>query len=345
MFFFITSGILIVWQVGGGEMLNERLTLGSWMEFIAYLWMFYGPLQWFQQVSNWMTKAFVGAERIFELMDSVPEAYDRPDAVPMPKIRGDIEFRKVSFSYERGSQAIKNLSFKIKAGEQIGLVGKSGSGKSTLLSLLCRFYAPDEGEILVDGVPIEKIRLEDLRQGMGLVLQEPFLFGVSIHENLSYGRPGASMEEIIQSARAANAHDFVMAKPDAYDTRVGERGNRISGGEKQRLSIARAILHDPRVLIMDEATSSVDSETEFKIQQAMDRLANGRTTLVAAHRLSTLRHADRIFVMENGRLIEEGPHAALMRKRGRYHRLVKVQEKMWRRSRRNLSIANGQEAA
>jgi ATP-binding cassette subfamily B protein len=339
MLFFITSGILIVWWIGGQMVMDQKLTIGVMVEFIAYLWMFYGPLQWFQQVSNWMTKAFVGAERIFEVMDSAPEAYDRPDAVAMPRVRGDIEFRNVSFSYERGSLAIKNLSFKIKAGELIGLVGRSGSGKSTMLALLCRFYAPDEGEILVDGVPIEKIRLEDLRHNLGLVLQEPFLFGTSIYDNLCYSRPGASMEEVIQAARAANAHDFVMGKPDAYDTRVGERGNRISGGEKQRLSIARAILHDPRVLIMDEATSSVDSETEFKIQQAMDRLSSGRTTLVAAHRLSTLRHADRIFVMEGGKLVEQGSHSQLMRNGGRYHRLVKVQEKMWRRAKRNLAIA------
>jgi ATP-binding cassette subfamily B protein len=339
MLFFITSGILIVWWVGGQQVMDKKLTIGVMVEFIAYLWMFYGPLQWFQQVSNWMTKAFVGAERIFEVMDSAPEAYDRSDAVAMPSVRGEIEFRNVSFSYERGSLAIKNLSFKIKAGELIGLVGRSGSGKSTMLALLCRFYEPDEGEILVDGVPLEKIRLDDLRHNLGLVLQEPFLFGTSIYDNLCYSRPGASMEEVIQAARAANAHDFVMAKPDAYDTRVGERGNRISGGEKQRLSIARAILHDPRVLIMDEATSSVDSETEFKIQQAMDRLSRGRTTLVAAHRLSTLRHADRIFVMEGGKLVEQGSHAQLMRGKGRYQRMVKVQEKMWRRAKRNLTIA------
>jgi ATP-binding cassette subfamily B protein len=344
MMFFISSGILIVWFVGGHEVMNKKMTVGTFVAFIQYLWMFYGPLQWYQQVNQWMTRAFVGAERIFEVIDTAPETYDKKDAIAMPQLKGDIEFRNVSFSYEKGSMALKNLSFKVKAGELIGLVGRSGSGKSTMLALLCRFYKPDEGEIFVDGVPIENIRLDDLRRHLGLVLQEPFLFGTSIYDNLCYSKPGSSMEDVVQAARAANAHEFVMAKSDAYDTRVGERGNRLSGGEKQRLSIARAILHDPRVLIMDEATSSVDSETEFKIQQAMDRLSSGRTTLVAAHRLSTLRHADRIFVMEQGKLLEEGSHAALMRKKGRYYRMVKVQEKMWRRAKRNLSIGEGGEA-
>jgi ATP-binding cassette subfamily B protein len=245
----------------------------------------------------------------------------------------------VTFSYEKGKPALKEVSFKVRAGEMIGLVGKSGSGKSTLLSMLCRFYAPDEGEILIDGVPIQKIRLDDLRQNIGLVLQDPFLFGSSIYENISYSRPDATSADIIEAARASNAHEFIMQKNDAYDTRVGERGNRLSGGEKQRISIARAILHNPRILILDEATSSVDSETEAKIQEALDRLVRNRTTFVAAHRLSTLRNADRIFVMEEGKLIEVGSHFQLMEKEGMYFRLVKAQEEAWRKAKRNLSLA------
>jgi len=339
MSFFVTSGSLIAWWYAGNGIIGGTWTVGQLMEYTQYLWMFYGPLQWFSQINNWMTRAFVGAERIFETIDTVPEAYDPSDAVAMPELKGSIEFKDVTFSYEKGKPALKDISFKVKAGEMIGLVGKSGSGKSTLLSMLCRFYAVDEGEILIDGVPIQKIRLADLRQNIGLVLQDPFLFGSSIYENISYSRPDANSADIIEAARAANAHEFILQKNDAYDTRVGERGNRLSGGEKQRISIARAILHNPRILILDEATSSVDSETESKIQQALDRLVRNRTTFVAAHRLSTLRNADRIFVMEEGKLIETGSHQQLMDKEGMYFRLVKAQEEAWRKAKRNLTLA------
>jgi ATP-binding cassette subfamily B protein len=341
MFFLISFGMLIVWSWGGHMVVAGKLTTGDLWAFIQYLWMVYFPLQYLSQVNNWLTRAFAGAERIFETMDTVPEAYDPPDAVPLPKVRGEVEFRNVNFSYERGKPAIRNLSFKLRPGELVGLVGKSGSGKSTLLSLLNRFYVPDEGEILVDGVPLPKIPLADLRRHVGMVLQEPFLFGASLAENIAYSRPDAPMEEIVQAAKAADAHQFILGKPDAYDTRVGERGNRLSGGERQRVSIARAILHNPRILILDEATSSVDSETEAKIQEAMDRLVKHRTTLVAAHRLSTLRGADRIFVMEEGRLKEQGSHASLMRQKGAYYRLVKVQERAWKKAKKNLSLENG----
>ncbi len=344
MQFFVSSGILIVWYVGGQKAMNQTMSIGTLVAFISYLWMFYGPLQWFNLVNNWMSQAFAGAERIFETMDTQAEVYEPPDAKPLPTIRGSIEFKKVTFAYEKGKQALNNVSFKIKPGEMIGFVGKSGSGKTTLLGLLCRFYVPDEGEILVDGIPINQIRLEDLRRHFGLVLQDPFLFGSSIYENISYSRSDSKIEEVLLAARAANAHDFIMTKPDAYDTRVGERGNRLSGGEKQRISIARAILHDPRVLILDEATSSVDSETESKIQQALDRLVSQRTTLVSAHRLSTLRNADRIFVMEEGRIAEIGSHKQLMARRGKYFRIVKAQEKMWRKGKKNLSLAGGKGA-
>lgn len=339
MGFFVTSGALIVWYVGGKDIIGGNWTLGKLYAYNQYLWMFYGPLQWFNQVNNWMTRAFVGAERIFETIDTAPEAYEPADAVALPAMKGKIEFKNVTFSYEKGKPAMKDVSFVIQPGEMIGLVGKSGSGKSTMLSLLCRFYQPDEGEILIDDIPLEKIRLADLRRGIGLVLQEPFLFSSSIFENIGYSKPDATFEDIVGAARAANAHEFIMGKPDAYDARIGERGNRLSGGEKQRLSIARAILHDPRLLILDEATSSVDSETESKIQQALDRLVANRTTLVAAHRLSTLRNADRIFVMEEGKLTERGSHIALMAKRGQYYRLVRAQEDAWRKAKRNLSIA------
>ncbi len=340
MHFFVSSGVLIVWWVGGQWLIKDEMTIGELMAYINYLWMFYGPLQWFSQVNNWMTRAFAGAERIFETIDTTPESYDSPDAKSLPKFRGDIEFRDVTFSYEKGKPALKEVSFKVKAGEMIGLVGKSGSGKSTMLSMLSRFYLPDEGEILIDGIPIQNVKLQDLRRHIGLVLQEPFLFGSSIYDNISYSRPDATFDQVVEAARAGNAHDFIMGKNDAYDTRVGERGNRLSGGEKQRVSIARANLHNPRLLILDEATSSVDTETEAKIQEAMDRLVRNRTTFVAAHRLSTLRAADRIFVMDEGKLAEAGTHEALIAKKGIYYRLVKAQEQAWRKSRRHMSIAH-----
>ena len=339
MQFLVTSGALLVWWFAGGWVAKDQMTLGTLVAYNQYLWMFYGPLQWFSQVNNWMTRAFAGAERIFETIDTTPEAYEPETAKPMPVMKGAIEFRNVTFSYEKGRPALKDVSFKVRPGEMIGLVGKSGSGKSTLLSMLCRFYRPDEGEIRIDGVPIQDIRLEDLRKNIGLVLQDPFLFGSSIYDNVSYSDPDAGFAKVVESSRAANAHDFIMRKNDSYDTRVGERGSRLSGGERQRISIARAILHDPRILIFDEATSSVDTETEAKIQEALDRLVHARTTFVAAHRLSTLRAANRIFVMEEGKLAEQGTHEVLMRKNGIYARLVKAQEKAWKRAKRHMSIA------
>jgi len=325
MSFLTGLGAIIAWLGGGLDVIAGRMTLGTLVAFNGYLWLFFGPLQWFSQVNNWMSRAFAGAERVFEVIDTPTEAYDAPDAIKMPFIAGELEFQDVRFGYDKSNPVLKGVSLKVNKGEMIGLVGKSGVGKTTLINLICRFYESDSGRILVDGVDIKEIRLADLRRQIGIVLQEPFLFNGTIADNIAYGKPGATFEEIIEAARAANAHNFILGKPDGYDTQVGERGSKLSGGEKQRVSIARAILHDPRILILDEATSSVDVETEKQLQEAIQRLVAGRTTFAIAHRLSTLRNATRLIVLDEGKIAEEGTHQELLDKKGIFHKLVEVQ--------------------
>ena len=319
-------GILIVWFFGGQEVIRDALTIGTLLAFYAYMWMLYEPIEWFGQVNNWMTRAFTGAERIFEVIDTPAEAYKDPDARPISNIRGEISFKNVTFGYDKSKPVLHEINLNVTPGEMVGLVGRSGVGKTTTVNLICRFYDVDQGIIEIDGVPIQKIRLEDLRSQIGIVPQEPFLFSGTVAENISYGKPGASFEEIMEAAIAANAHNFIVGKSDGYDTQVGERGGELSGGEKQRVAIARAILHDPKILILDEATSSVDVETEKQIQEAIARLTQGRTTFAIAHRLSTLRNADRLVILEGGRIVEIGTHNELMEKKGIFYELVQLQQ-------------------
>jgi ATP-binding cassette subfamily B protein len=326
MIFFTGLGSIINWGYGGYLVLKGELTLGTLLAAQQLLWQVYGPLQWFSQVNQWFSRAMAGAERVFEVVDSAPEAYNKPNAIKMPQMKGDVTFENVRFGYDKSNPVLKGIDLEVKAGEMIGLVGRSGAGKSTTVNLLCRFYEADAGALKVDGVDVKDIDLEDLRRHIGIVLQEPFLFNGTISENISYGKPDATMEEIIGAARAACAHDFIVQKPDGYDTQVGEKGGKLSGGERQRVSIARAILHNPRILIMDEATSSVDVETEKKIQQAIGNLTAGRTTFAIAHRLSTLRHADRLVVLDKGKIAEVGTHAELMEKKGIFYSLVETQK-------------------
>ncbi|MDI9636794.1 ABC transporter ATP-binding protein [Kamptonema cortianum] len=323
MTFCVALGAVIHWTVGGWMLFTGRLTLGQFYMISAYLGALYGPLQWFASVNNWFSRAMAGAERIFEILDMTPEPVHIGGNAG--RITGEVEFRDVRFGYDKSNPVINGVSFKVAAGEMIGLVGHSGAGKSTTINLVSRFYEPDQGSILIDGVDYRDLDLRSYRNQIGIVLQEPFLFHGTIAENIRYGNPDASMDEVIEAARAANAHDFILGKPDGYDTVVGERGARLSGGEKQRISIARAILHNPKILILDEATSSVDVETERKIQEAIQHLVSGRTTFAIAHRLSTLRNADRLIVLERGKIVEMGSHEELMEQKGAFHKLVQTQ--------------------
>jgi ATP-binding cassette subfamily B protein len=273
-------------------------------------------------------RAATSAERVFEILDTAPTIADSDEAIDLPDFRGAVEFRDVHFAYDDEKTALDGISFVAEAGEMIGLVGHSGAGKSTLVNLITRFYDPAHGEILIDGHDHRDIKLASLRRQIGVVLQDPFLFEGTIADNIGYSMPDASRVQIIAAAKAANAHDFIVKFPDGYDTRVGERGTRVSSGERQRISIARAILKNPRILILDEATSSVDTETESKIQEALQRLIRGRTVFAIAHRLSTLKHADRLIVLDNGKVDELGTHEELIELGGTYANLCAKQTEL-----------------
>ncbi len=319
-------GLLVVWACGIWLISRNEITVGVLTAFLAYIGRFYTRLDSMSRIVSVTQKAAAGAKRIFEILDHVSSVPDPVNPEPMPTVTGAIQIRNAGFRY--GSRSvIRDLNLDIRPGEMIGLVGHSGSGKSTLVNLICRFYDVSEGSIMLDGRDIRSIGLTDFRRHFGLVLQEPFLFFGTIAENIAYGKPDATRDEIVAAARAAHAHEFILRLPLGYDSLVGERGQSLSGGERQRISIARALLIDPRILVLDEATSSVDTTTEKEIQKALDNLTKGRTTIAIAHRLSTLRKADRLVVLDRGQIVEQGDHDTLMAAQGAYHTLYTAQQR------------------
>ena len=320
---------VLVWVLAVPRLLGTAgpaLSTGTFVAFLLYATMFIAPIEVIGQMARTVNRATTSAHRVFEILDTEPEVTDAEDAVRLEPVRGRVTFEHVTFAYDGVRQVLRGVSFDVMPGEMIGLVGPSGGGKTTVVNLIARFYDVTGGCVRIDGVDLRRIETGHYRRQIGMVLQDPYLFHGTVLDNIRYGKPEAGLDEVIEAARAANAHDFIIKLTHGYDTVVGERGQTLSGGERQRVSIARAILHNPRILILDEATSSVDTETERYIQEALDRLVAGRTVFAIAHRLSTLRKATRLLVFEDGRLIEHGTHAELLDvEHGRYRRLYELQ--------------------
>lgn len=338
--YLMTIGSFFVILFGGMDVLNGRMTPGQLMQFVSYAAMLYGPLGYMTRLPRMLMQLSTSLERIYDILEEESDLDLREEAKPHD-IVGGVEFRNVTFGYKSYEPILEHLQLTVTPGEMIGLVGSSGAGKSTLINLLMRLYDVDDGQICLDGIDLRDISPESLHRQIGVVLQETFLFSGTIFDNIRFAKPEATREEVIQAAKLANAHDFISRCPDGYDTYVGEHGYNLSGGERQRVAIARAILHNPRLLILDEATSALDTETEYQIQEALGRLTKGRTTFAIAHRLSTLRSADRIVVIDKHHIAEVGSHTELMRKKGIYYGLVmaswkctrsgsNIQKPLWR---------------
>ena len=309
--------VLLIW-VGGYLVISKTLSIGELVAFNAYLLNLVQPLRRFGMLASMMGSSLAGGDRVFEILDLPEEVQDAPDAAPLPAIEGRVSFDHVSFGYLRDAPVLRRVSFDIEPGKIVAILGPTGSGKSTIINLLMRFYDPTDGAVLVDGIDVRSATLASLRRQVGVVLQETMLFAGTIRKNIAFGRQEASDAEIEEAARVAAAHDFIMALPEGYETQVGEKGSMLSGGQRQRIAIARAVLKDPRILVLDDATSSVDSETELAIQQALWQLMQGRTSFVIAQRVSTARRADAIIVLDKGKLMDIGPHEELLGRCGLY---------------------------
>jgi ATP-binding cassette subfamily B protein len=315
---------IILWY-GGRQVISTELTLGTLMSFNMLLGQLLGPIRMLGWQVSMVQRTIASGERIFEILDTQADVRDKPGAKPIGKIEGRVTFENVSFAYDGVNMVLKNINLDVSPGETVAILGGTGSGKTTLINLIPRFYDVTEGRILIDGIDIRDVTVESLRRQIGIVTQETFLFSASLRDNIAYGNPEATDHEIMEAAKAAHIHDFIMSLPDGYDTIIGERGVGLSGGQKQRVAIARALLMDARILLLDESTSSVDVETEMQIQQAFSRLLKDRTAFIIAQRLSTVRDADRVIVLDNGRIAEEGTHEELLQLGGIYTAIYNLQ--------------------
>ncbi len=321
----VRSGIVAIWAVGALLVMRGQTTMGTLVMFHSYLGMLYEPVGNLARINDTIQRSLAAAERIFEVVDEQPAIQDAPDAVKIGRIQGRVELENVSFRYEDGEEVLKEVSLTAEPGQIVALVGRSGAGKTSIVNLIPRFYDPIAGRVLIDGTDIRTVTQASLRRQVAMVLQDTFLFNGTVSENIRYGKLEATDEEVREAARIANAEEFILEMPSGYETEIGERGIKLSGGQKQRLAIARAVLADPRILILDEATSSVDSESEYLIHRAMDRLMEGRTTFVIAHRLSTIKHAGQIIALEHGRIVEAGDHSTLLDADGVYSQMYATQ--------------------
>lgn len=325
MDFLAAAGTILVIWYGGSQVIHGTLKLGALVAFNSYLVRLISSVRMTGWIVNMAQNATASADRIFEILDTHPETHLKDGTKELKNCKGHVEFRNVSFSYNSGSRVLSNINLEVKPGEMVALVGPVGSGKSTIINLLPRFYDVTEGAVLIDGVDVRDYKLESLRRNIGIVAQETFLFGDTARENIAYGKPDAPLEEVIEAAKLANIHDFIESLPDGYETQIGERGVNLSGGQKQRIAIARALLMDPPILILDDSTSNVDTETEMQIQEALASLTKSRTTFVIAQRISTVKRADKIVVLDKGRIVEVGTHEELLAKGGLYSKIYQLQ--------------------
>ncbi len=325
VYYIMGIGSYIVWAYGGYLVITGKLHYGELMTYTMYMSMIYGPLDFLTEVTDWWANCLNAISRMFEIIDAEPDVRQPETPIALPNVKGDVVFKNVCFSYIKNRKTIDNVSFEVKAGETLGIVGKTGAGKSTLANLLTRLYDVESGEILIDGINVKNISFEDLHRSIAIVSQETYFFRGSVLENIRYAKPDATYEEVLAASKTAGAHAFIIKYPDGYNTQIGWGNRELSGGEKQRVSIARAILKNPRILILDEATAAMDTETERMIQQAITRITRNCTTIIIAHRLSTLRDASKLIVIDNGKMTESGTHRELLDKKGDYYRLYQLQ--------------------